>query len=154
MIYFKKMQTIFQKRLLEKKKELFEKIRESYGENLLALVLFGSAARGDLAAYSDIDLLVVLKESPLSLRKRLEEFYERVGYYFGNHFLSPLVLKLSELEKFHPFYLGIFENYITLYDKNGIIEKTVKEIKEKIKRGEIIEKNFPLKHWRIASATT
>lgn len=144
--------TFFQKNIITKKDYLFELIIKAYKDNLEAVVLFGSVARGDFAVYSDIDLLVVLGVSNLSFRKRIDEFYENVGYYFGEHFLSPLVLKSNELDKFHPMYLGIFDNYMVLYDKSGIIDKVVQDIKKKIEKGVVKEEYHHSKYWRISDA--
>jgi hypothetical protein len=45
---------------------------ESFGANLLSLVLFGSVARGAAKQESDIDLLIILKDAPDSYFRRLE----------------------------------------------------------------------------------
>ncbi len=39
-----------------------ERLRQRYGDELLRVVLFGSKARGDFDAESDVDVLVVLRE--------------------------------------------------------------------------------------------
>lgn len=39
-----------------------ERLLEEYQENLAAVILFGSAARGELDEESDIDVLVVLRD--------------------------------------------------------------------------------------------
>jgi predicted nucleotidyltransferase len=50
--------------------ELKERLKELYGDSLERVVLFGSQARGDAAAGSDIDILVVLK-GPVSPGKEI-----------------------------------------------------------------------------------
>ena len=147
-----KYHNIFQKNILEKKDELLNIIKNAYGENLEALVLFGSLTRADFSVYSDIDLFIIINESNLSLRQRVDEFYEKVGYYFEDHFLSPIILTLENSLKFHPFYLGIFDSYIVLYDKSKIVAKIIGTLKQKIEKGEIKEEAYPKKHWRILSA--
>ena len=98
---------------------------------------------------SDIDVLIIVEDSDLSLRKRIDEFYNKVGYYFEDHYLSPVILKKEEALNFHPLFLGIFESYITLYDKNGIVDKIVQSIENKKKKGEVLEFTRPVRYWRI-----
>lgn len=43
-------------------------------ENVLAVVLFGSMARGDHTAASDADVLIVLRDSPLRFDERIPAF--------------------------------------------------------------------------------
>ncbi len=66
--------------------ELKARLVEFYGERLVKLVLFGSRARGDNDADSDIDVLVVLRMSeeelpPLDAMTDLElELWDKYGY--------------------------------------------------------------------------
>jgi|YNPMSStandDraft_1061717.scaffolds.fasta_scaffold17216_4 predicted nucleotidyltransferase len=41
--------------------ELIEKLKETYGDNLFKVILYGSKARGDQTEDSDIDIMVVLR---------------------------------------------------------------------------------------------
>lgn len=147
-----KHQNIFQKAILEKKNELLNMIKDAYKENLEAAVLFGSLARGDFSIHSDIDLFIVISKSSLSLRERITEFYEKIGYYFEDHFLSPIILNLEESLRFHPFFLGIFDSYIVLYDKRKIVQRIIESLRQKIERGEIREEHYSTKYWRILNA--
>ena len=45
---------------------LRNRFRDTFGERLHRLILYGSHARGDATEDSDIDLLVVLNEPPIS----------------------------------------------------------------------------------------
>jgi uncharacterized protein (UPF0332 family)/predicted nucleotidyltransferase len=65
-------------------REYIERLREHYGDRLSAVVLFGSRARGDSDAESDVDLLVVLsgafdrtaeRELTFDFQQDLEEKY-------------------------------------------------------------------------------
>src|SRR5574341_1022066 len=49
-----------------------QRLQEKFGANLLSLVLFGSVARGTAGDESDIDLLIILNETPASYYKCLE----------------------------------------------------------------------------------
>ena len=41
--------------------ELIEKLKKTYGDSLVKVILYGSKARGDSTEDSDIDIMVVLK---------------------------------------------------------------------------------------------
>ncbi|MFN3967254.1 MAG: nucleotidyltransferase domain-containing protein, partial [Endomicrobiia bacterium] len=43
-------------------KEVVDRLRKLYGDNLSKVILYGSKARGDATDDSDIDILVVLKK--------------------------------------------------------------------------------------------
>ena len=62
---------------------------------LVKVILFGSVARGDLHAGSDIDLLIV-KETPLSFADRIPEVLECLNSKMP---LEPLVYTPDEFEK-------------------------------------------------------
>lgn len=140
------------KESIEKKDELLDIIKDKYKDNLEALVLFGSITRPDFSINSDIDMFIILQNTNLSFRKRIYEFYEKLGYYFEEHFLSPIILNIEESKMFHPFYLGIFDSYITLYDKGNHIYSIVHSIEQKIASKDIKELNYPKKHWIITNA--
>lgn len=62
--------------------EVAEELRGLYGERLRHVLLFGSWARGDAVADSDVDLLVVLDrvEQPWSERQRMAEILWRYSF--------------------------------------------------------------------------
>jgi predicted nucleotidyltransferase len=49
--------------------ELKSKLQELYGDRLFSVLLYGSVARGEANADSDIDVLVVLKEQVLPVQE-------------------------------------------------------------------------------------
>lgn len=119
------MQTIFYKKLMLNIQKLINRIKDYYSDNLESIILFGSAVRGDLTLNSDIDLLIILHRSPDGVRERFRDFYRHVGDYLEEDFdlaLSPLILTIDEMKNFHPFYLGVFENFNILYDKNNFAQ--------------------------------
>ena len=65
--------------------ELRDRLIEKYSDRLIAMILFGSQARGDATPDSDFDVLIVLKD-PVKIGKEIE----LTGY-----FLSPLCLKYN-----------------------------------------------------------
>jgi predicted nucleotidyltransferase len=71
-------------------KESFEKVEKAlvgeakrfYGERLISIVLYGSAARGTQRFDSDLDCLLVCKDLPNGRIKRVKEF-ERIEDSFS-----------------------------------------------------------------------
>ncbi len=45
------------------------------------ILLFGSYARGDHSARSDLDLLIILEESDVPMRERIDQFLPDAGAY-------------------------------------------------------------------------
>lgn len=69
-------------------------------ERVIKAVLFGSVARGDERAGSDIDLLVIARDerSVEAVRQRLDRLLERVSRSFGNS-LAPIVYSAEEARR-------------------------------------------------------
>ena len=58
------------KKIKEVLRPLVESIREGMGQNLIAMVLFGSRARGEQRRSSDWDIFVLARSLPVSPMKR------------------------------------------------------------------------------------
>lgn len=113
--------------------DLKNKLLQIYGNNLLAAIIFGSGARGDIKEGSDLDILIILKNSDKSFKQRIKDFEEKMGYYFSDVFniaYSPIILVLDEIKKPHPFLLGVFSDYIVLYQKGKIVDKLKVKVKD------------------------
>lgn len=114
------------------------------GQNLTAIVLFGSVARGEATPESDIDLLVVTRDLPKGAFHR-RELLEPVR----NHLLPDLealweqgiyvdfaeVIKTeAEAQRFHLLYLDLTAEAVLLYDRDaffaGVLEKLRKQLAE------------------------
>jgi len=92
--------------------ELRDLMIETYSDRLIAIILFGSQARGDATLDSDFDVLIVLKDSVKTVKE-----IERTGY-----FLSPLCLKYSVVICNLFFSVTRFENEQIMLMKNIIKE--------------------------------
>lgn len=110
-------------------------LKRGLEDKLVSLCLFGSSVRGKQQKGSDIDLLIVLVDTPLSYHKRvkmilpfLEEIRECKEYKFmeeTNLQLEPSFLLLTQQEiKTHPSILidVSYEGNI-LYDTNDFLKK-------------------------------
>ena len=94
------------------------------GSRLRSLVLFGSVARGQSTARSDIDLLVIADGFPWSLRERRRPLLAAWSRARARRGLPAvewnLVTKSPEEARSHsPLYLDIVEYGILLVDREG-----------------------------------
>jgi uncharacterized protein len=72
--------------------EVVSALRESLGDVLLLVRLFGSQARGDAQADSDVDLLVVVREKSPSIEEALSRaVYDVMWCHDFRLLLSPVV---------------------------------------------------------------
>ena len=65
-----KTKTYFYYRVWEALPGLVERLKDLYKDNLLANFVFGSTARGDVSQSSDVDLLIILEQSPLKKKAK------------------------------------------------------------------------------------
>ncbi|MEN2984311.1 MAG: nucleotidyltransferase domain-containing protein [Dictyoglomaceae bacterium] len=134
-----------------KEKEITEKIlkeaKSLYNENLIALGIFGSFARGEFSQSSDIDLIILIEKAEKSI-KRYKDFYN-LETSLGIE-INPIVLSVEEARIFHSIYLSFFDGLIILYDKIGILKKIVEKLYKFLEEG-IIEKDETrgVSYWRI-----
>lgn len=135
------MKTPFYQEFQKIKHTLLNKIQDYYGDNLLGVALFGSAARGDLTTSSDIDLVIVLRNNRYPMRKRVQEFWENIGEditLIGYSFiLSPLIYTLEEFQHICPFFLGFLEGLEILFEKDYSFSKLMQKLQEYLKSGKI-----------------
>jgi predicted nucleotidyltransferase len=77
-------------------KELVERFQAALGDELVCVVLFGSAAAGDFhEKVSDLNVLCVLKQVGMA---ELEMAYQPVDWWLKRKQAAPTVLSLEELE--------------------------------------------------------
>ena len=94
-----------------------QKLEEAYGQELLSVILYGSAASGEFVAkHSNLNILVVLESTDLLQLKKASRIVKK----FKN--LSPLFLTekyiLSSTDVFPIEFLDMQENYVVLYGKD------------------------------------
>lgn len=130
-------------------KRYLDEIREAllsfYKENLLALVIFGSAARRDFEKGSDLDLLIILRESKDTMGKRIDEFmefewelrktpeYERTKSQGLPHRIEPVILSLEEFQSHPPLLLDLTTDAEILTDKEGVFSKEMDLLRNRLR---------------------
>jgi predicted nucleotidyltransferase len=122
--------------------ELLKALLEVWGDNLVALVVFGSVARGDTRRDSDIDLLIIGYNLPKSRFRRLDLFEEAekrvepvleelwaTGYYVD---FSPIILSTEEAKRHRPIYLDMVIDAVIVYDRNWFFKSILDDLARKL----------------------
>jgi predicted nucleotidyltransferase len=120
-----------------------EKLGNNMKNNLLSVVLYGSAARGNAHRESDIDLLILYRKgnsdtgedyaaSVIEARESREyqALFEK-GIYAE---ISPLFLTREELKANPLILLDIMEEGIILSERNHCFTRIVKKMRKEIKK--------------------
>lgn len=117
---------------------------ERLGDSLLAVVLYGSVARGTASETSDIDLLIVQRGAPSSYYERLEPVLEvehalkedRVFQDLAGRglfpSLSPLLLSEAEAEENRYIFLDMVEEAVVLFDPEGFFASRMEELRQRL----------------------
>jgi predicted nucleotidyltransferase len=108
------------------------------GERLVSVVLFGSVARREARETSDVDVIVVARGFPHSLRDRrrpLLEGWEKVRAERGLPWVSwNLVTKTPEEARYHsPLYLDIVEDGVLILDRDGFFGAVLSAMRERMR---------------------
>ncbi len=108
------------------------------GPRLRSLVLFGSLARGQGTARSDVDLLVVAEGFPRSLVERRRPLLAVWSQVRSRHALPAvewsLVTKTPEEARFHsPLYLDIVEDGVLLVDRGQFFETVLDAMRARMR---------------------
>lgn len=119
--------------------------RDRYAEELRSVVLYGSVARGTFRATSDLDLLVVLRRSPLTWGKRISQFLhavlddpdvEKAGAHLRQSGLpwrvEPIILTESELAARPPLLLDLTEDAMVLEDRDGVFAREIARVRMRL----------------------
>jgi len=122
-----------EEKIEETLRPLIECLREGLGQNLIALVLFGSRARGEATPESDWDIFLVAESLPSSPLKRYALFGKLVpGNLKGE--VSFLAKTRKEFAGGVPsFYLDLALDGVILYDTEGYMQGRLNRIRGIIK---------------------
>jgi predicted nucleotidyltransferase len=116
--------------------EFVERLRAAAGTNLLAAILYGSAAAGDYVAdYSDVNLLCVLRETSFAA---IEGLAPAIEWWGKQKHRAPLLMSVEEMRRsadvFSIEFLDMRRNYRVLWGEDVL--KTL-EIPMRLHRAQV-----------------
>lgn len=136
--------TNLNKTLKELAVEYTEALKGQLNESLVAVVLFGSVARGEAAPFSDIDLLVVSSNLPgsrLARQKSLEAADEllepRLQELRRQGILTdfcPVLKTPEEALQLTSLYLDLVEDGFILYEREGFFSSILRHLRGSLER--------------------
>jgi len=121
-----------------------DRLLERLGDELIALALYGSVARGKARPESDVDLLIILRDASSIYYERLKPILEveralRMSPEAGTlrqeglaPYLSYLVLSEEEARGNRYVFLDMIEEARILYDREGFFARRLQEFKERL----------------------
>jgi hypothetical protein len=119
-------------------------LRSHLGDRLVSVVLFGSVARGEASATSDIDLLIVAEDLPQGqfARKRLlapvdaafEEDLDRAAAAGLEARLARIVRTPPEAARPIPLYFDLTEDAVILHDRAGFMAVVLDRVRVSLRR--------------------
>lgn len=119
-------------------------LREHFGDGLISICVFGSVARGEAKADSDIDILVVADGLPSDIGVRTKgtnyihenlkkgEAYTSLRKSSVSGLISDIFFTPEEIKGHPPILLDIIDDGVILYDKNSFLSNALKTLKEKL----------------------
>lgn len=111
-------------------------LQKRYRNQFLALVLFGSHARGEAQDTSDVDLMVVLHPSvsiQRSLYREIDRMFDpQISLHFAHPPLSP--------EGAGSLWLECALDGRVIYDGNGKVTRLLSQIRDRIVSGKVVRK--------------
>ncbi len=101
--------------------ELVEKVSPIFGDRLKKVILYGSYARGDYDAESDVDVMFLVDKQEEELRqdvKKVIKLETEIGLQY-DVFIAPLLQSYEKFLKYlsvMPFYQNIEKEGIVIYE--------------------------------------
>jgi predicted nucleotidyltransferase len=116
-----------------------KKLREKFADHLVAVAMFGSAARGEADERSDLDFLVVLGGIPRNLERRYQVYKPIHDATIQTGRVRDItVIDLDEEfirnedAEITPFMLNIASDAIVLYDREGELASFLERVRRLI----------------------
>ena len=121
-----------------------DKLEEILQDDLVSVLLFGSAARGEAGESSDIDILIVAEKfgsegrfevfNAIEKDLKASDEYQDIKENKLGTLISPVPLTPSEVENNPSILLDMVTDGIMLYDVDDFIENKMKSLRKKLKK--------------------
>ncbi len=101
--------------------QYIENVKKIYGSHLQQIILYGSYARGDFVADSDIDIMILLDMSDMELKAYGRQLsYMTYDFNLDNNLdIKPIAKSEEHFRNWvinYPFYANVYREGIILYD--------------------------------------
>lgn len=120
-------------------------VRQALGQQVLSVVLYGSVARGQARADSDVDLLIILREASPVYYERLQPFlqilrrlqaepvWKNLEAQGLRPYLSLLILAKEEAEQTRYIYLDMVDEARILVDVGGFFQAKLEALRKRLR---------------------
>jgi predicted nucleotidyltransferase len=133
---------MLKQRFREIEKKLLEEIKSFYREQLISVVLFGSAARETQSFDSNIDILIIARELPKGRIKRIREFEsveEEIEPHLKslkeegiNTYISAVIKSPQEAKKGSPLFFDMVEDAKIIFDRDDFFHGVMTRLKDRL----------------------
>ncbi|MBI4523631.1 MAG: nucleotidyltransferase domain-containing protein [Deltaproteobacteria bacterium] len=132
-----------EKKVEQALRSLVGNLKAGLGRNLIAVVLFGSRARGEEQRESDWDIFILARSLPTSPMKRYAcvRGMSKAPLEGGVSYLAKTQREFEE--GFPSFYLDLALDGIILYDTKGYMQAKLKRIQEIIEEAGLKRERIP-----------
>lgn len=120
-------------------------VKNTLGDQVISIILYGSVARGTAKTDSDVDLLVILKEAASQYWKRLQPFFsilketrkhqswEKLEKQGINPSLNLLLFSLEEANEDRYLYMDMIEEALILLDRESFFQSRLESFRQRLK---------------------
>ncbi len=146
--------------LKELAKAYTKALQDILGDSLVAVVLFGSVARGEASSRSDIDLLVIVSGLPNGRLAR-QQYLEVADDRLESRLLAlrhqgvltdfcPVLKTPEEAEHVTPLYFDLVEDAIILHERESFFSTILDGLRDSFKRlGARRLKRGQIRYWEL-----